>query len=90
MARFGEGAYLEGYEGLVNGIIKQAVIDWVDAMYVLKYEPSNIIAMRTKRDVERFFNSEWYYFMCGIDGKTMSRMVREAFYNNEFTANRKI
>ena len=90
MARFGADAYYVGYEGLINGIIKQAMLDWAEAMYKLRKDPQNILALRAKSDVERFFQSEWYSFMCGVDGGKLMQLIETAFNNGELELNRKI
>ena len=68
-----------GFQALVNAIIRQAVFDWSNAVYNLQNDPEDIQANRMKADVERFFRSEWFGFMCNLDGEMMMRKIREAF-----------
>lgn len=89
MSRFTEEVYSMGFEGLIKGIIKQAVLDWLDSMYKLREDPNDTVAMKTKSDVERFFKSEWYVYLCNIDGKKIMQLVEEAFYKGEFDGMRK-
>lgn len=48
------------YERLSNAIVLQAVKDYRNALKRLKKHPQNEKALNTKREVERFFRSDWY------------------------------
>ena len=63
-----------GYEALAMAIIKQAVMDWRCANDITngdKRYGTNCIfsAYSVKRDVARFFRSQWYGILCDIPGE---------------------
>lgn len=57
----------EKYEDLANAIVLTAVKDYRDALKKLKKHPRNNAALYTKKEVERFFNSDWYKLLTNID-----------------------
>lgn len=57
----------EKYEDLANAIVLTAVKDYRDALKKLKKHPRNNTALYTKKEVERFFNSDWYKLLTNID-----------------------
>ena len=63
----------ECIEDLVQAIIVQAVLDYADALEILEREEGNtrksLNAQRMKRDVEKFFHSDWFAMMSNADPK---------------------
>ena len=57
----------EVYEMLANAIILRAVRDYRDSLKKLKKHPKNKSALYTKREVERFFRSDWYASLTAVD-----------------------
>lgn len=57
----------EPYERLANAIVLRAVKDYRDALKRLKKHPKNGSASYTKREVERFFHSDWYASLIAVD-----------------------
>ena len=48
------------YEMLANAIVLRAVRDYRDALKKLRKYPKHKPSLYTKREVERFFRSNWY------------------------------
>ncbi len=68
----------DGYSDLANEIIVQAVKDYRKSLKTLKSDPSNQQANKMKRDVERFFKSEWFKSLTSISPKLiMERVISE-------------
>ena len=65
------------YERLSNAIVLQAVKDYRNALKRLKKHPQNEKALNTKREVERFFRSDWYATLTSVDGEMLIRKLRE-------------
>lgn len=55
------------YEKLANAIVLQAVKDYRKTLKILKKHPKNGTALYTKREVERFFRSDWYASLTAVD-----------------------
>lgn len=67
----------ENYQDLANAIIEQAAKDYIKAVRFLLKHPKNPDAMYTKRECERFFNSEWYKMLTPIDGRWLRLRLKE-------------
>jgi len=63
----------DGYTKLANGIVLQAVKDYRDALMRLKKNPYNNKALSSKREVERFFRSNWFEVLTSIDPEMLIR-----------------
>lgn len=55
-----------GYEDLANAIILRAVEDYRETCY----EP-------TLREIEQFFQSQWFMVLTKIDGKALLKQLRK-------------
>ena len=67
------------YEELAHGIIKQAALDYKNALRVLAQHPENGSARYTKRKIERFFRSKWFKCLTDIDGIWLIKTMKEEF-----------
>lgn len=65
------------YEKLANAIVLQAVKDYRKALKILKKHPKNGTALYTKREVERFFHSDWYASLTSIDPAMLIEKLSE-------------
>ena len=65
----------DGYTDLVNEIIMQAVRDYRKSLKTLKSDPTNKEANKMKRDVERFFKSEWFKSLTSISPELITERV---------------
>ena len=71
---------IENYENLANAIVVQAVTDYRDVCRrILKYDEDTnerLLAVATRIDLDRFFNSRWYGILTDVDSKYLIREVR--------------
>lgn len=65
------------YERLANAIVLQAVKDYRNALKRLKKHPRNETALYTKREVERFFRSDWYTSLTTVDPEMLILKLNE-------------
>ena len=65
------------YEKLANEIILLAVKDYREALEILKRDKGNKSALSTKKEVEKFFRSEWYSALSNIDPEMLIRKLKE-------------
>lgn len=68
-----------GYEGLINGIIKQAIQDYEHALRLIRKNPNDIGASHQIASIRKFFRSEWFSFLCDVDGESIIRKTEERF-----------
>lgn len=78
-------ATITHYENLANAIVVQAIQDYKSAKKVLRKNPNHIMAKRTVSDVERFFRSDWYRVLTGVDASWLMERIE-----NTLDSNRKI
>ena len=65
------------YEKLANAIILQAVKDYRDALKRLKKHPQSETASAAKREVDRFFRSDWYMTLTTVDPEMLIIKLKE-------------
>ena len=65
------------YQALAQAIIMQAVKDWRDAMKKLRKRPKYEPAIQVKKECERFFLSEWFYELSGVDGSVILKKLKK-------------
>lgn len=58
---------MKAYRLLVAGITVRAVEDYKRAVRQLENNPKYEQAIRTKKEIEAFFSSEWFMFLCEIN-----------------------
>lgn len=75
MAQSNEHNNINGWESLACGIVEKAVVDYKIALK--KNDKYGII------NLERFFNSQWCYELCGLQGDYIIKGVREHEKNNK-------
>ena len=67
----------EPYENLANAIVLQAVKDWRSAVKTLKKRPRYDPAKQMKEECERFFRSDWFEQLTGVDGSVILRKLKQ-------------
>ena len=67
----------EPYENLANAIVLQAVKDWRSAVRTLKKRPRYDPAKQMKEECERFFRSDWFEQLTGVDGSVILRKLKQ-------------
>ena len=65
------------YERLSNAIVLQAVKVYRNALKRLKKHPQNEKALNTKREVERFFRSDWYASLTTVDPEMLITKLKK-------------
>ena len=65
------------FQRLADEIIIRAVKDYRKALRTLKYHPENDTACRSKREVEKFFNSQWFGVLTEIDPEVLISRLRK-------------
>ena len=65
------------YERLSNAIVLRAVKDYRNALKRLKKHPQNEKALNTKREVERFFRSDWYASLTTVDPEMLITKLKK-------------
>ena len=67
----------EPYEDLIYAVILQACKDFRTATIRIRRYPNDLLAQRMRADVERFFLSDWFAFLCPYDGEWMLNVLKE-------------
>lgn len=67
----------ENYQNLVNAIIMQAVKDYRKALRMLRKDPEHEKSLFWKKDVERFFRSQWFEDLCDLDGEVLIEQLQK-------------
>ena len=52
---------------LAAAIVERAAMDWHKAVSQLEDNPDYVYAWTAKDEIERFFESEWFGFLCDIN-----------------------
>lgn len=68
---------IENWEALANAIILQAVEDYRKARSRVRMMPDQKEAQRRIREVERFFESEWFHRLADTDGKRILEYLKK-------------
>lgn len=64
----------DSYERLANAIVIQAVNDYRSALKLAKRNPS---AEHDVKELERFFRSEWYSVLTGVETEYLIEKLRQ-------------
>ena len=66
----------DGWELLIQAVVLQAAEDYRLARQVLRRRPDRETARLMVRDVERFFRSEWFTRITGLDGNEILEKLK--------------
>ncbi|MDC7248450.1 MAG: hypothetical protein PQJ49_00830 [Sphaerochaetaceae bacterium] len=66
---------MRAYRLLVAAITVRAVEDYKKALRHLESNPAYEDAIKTKNDIEAFFESDWFKFLCEIND--VSRILKK-------------
>lgn len=72
-----KGLAEDPYERLANGIIMQAVSDYRAAIKKVLKNQQNQNALHDVMEIEKFFRSQWYQALTGVDGEYLIRRLRK-------------
>ena len=65
------------YENLANAVIEQAVKDYRRAKAKLAKEAEDVMALKMRRETERFFRSAWFGQLTALDGELLLEKLEE-------------
>ena len=65
----------EAYENLANAIVIQAVKDYRKALERMKNFSYSRTAVYIKREVEKFFRSDWYKTLTSVDAEFLIKKL---------------
>ena len=68
---------IRAYENLANAVIEQAVKDYRRARVKLAKEAGDVMALKTRRETERFFRSAWFGQLTTLDGELLLEKLEE-------------
>ena len=67
---------MDGYRELANAVVVQAVKDWRSASAAIRMNPDHEAAKKTLKDCERFFLSDWFGVLSGLNGKAILQKLK--------------
>ena len=67
---------LEVYEDLAIAIIVRAANDYRKVMEKLENDPFDGHLHKERKEIERFFHSQWYEFLTTVDGAMILRRLQ--------------
>ena len=70
---------IRAYENLANAIIEQAVTDYRRARAKLAKDAEDVMALKMRRDTERFFHSAWFGQLTSINGEWLLEKLEGEF-----------
>ena len=70
---------IRAYENLANAVIEQAVKDYRRAKAKLAKEAEDVMALKMRRETERFFRSAWFGQLTALDGELLLEKLEEEF-----------
>lgn len=68
---------MDGYRELANGIILQAAEDYRKALRALGRNKDSYAAEDIRKEVERFFRSDWFGMLTDLDPERLIAGLRE-------------
>ena len=70
---------IRAYENLANAVIEQAVKDYRQARVKLTKDAEDVMALKIRRETERFFRSSWFGQLTQIDGEWLLEKLEGEF-----------
>lgn len=74
-----DGEIGNGYQGLANAIIIQAVKDHHKALNILQRRPYDREQKAVKKEIREFFQSEWFSILTRANGNRLLKEIEEEF-----------
>ena len=68
---------IRAYENLANAIVEQAVTDYRRARAKLAKDAEDVMALKMRRETERFFRSAWFGELTILDGELLLEKLEE-------------
>ena len=70
---------IRAYENLANAVIEQAVKDYRQTRVKLAKDAEDVMALKMRRETERFFRSAWFGQLTALDGELLLEKLEEEF-----------
>lgn len=67
----------EGLNRLRAAIVHQAVDDYTSTLRKLKRKPKDKALLQEKKELEKFFRSEWFATLCDCDGERVIKAIQK-------------
>lgn len=67
----------QGMQNLTEAIVKRAADDWQEAVKAQKRGNTVQCHSRTRAECERFFLSDWFYELTGLNGRVVLKMLKK-------------
>ena len=67
----------ESYQNLVSAIVMRAVKDYRRALRHLRRDPPHEPSRYRKREIERFFRSQWFADLCDLNGEMLIKELQK-------------
>lgn len=67
---------MDPYLRLAGGIVRQAIRDYLEFGMMHLNVPSNKEYKEAVEEIEEFFLSDWFYYLCDLDGERLLRMLK--------------
>jgi len=68
---------IRAYENLANAVIEQAVKDYRQARVKLTKDAEDVMALKIRRETERFFRSAWFGQQTTLGGELLLEKLEE-------------
>ena len=68
---------IRAYENLANAIVEQAVTDYRRARAKLAKDAEDVMALKMRRETERFFHSKWFAHLTSLDGQLLFEHIKK-------------
>lgn len=69
------GGLMENYQALANAVVFQAVQDYKCALKLSRKRPHDKILDGQLQDLRKFFNSQWFCDLTGVDGADIAGRI---------------
>ena len=75
---------IQAYEDLANAIVYKAVREYQHALISLHQNPNNEHAQSRIREVNRFFEADWFHELTAIDSGYLKRVARKQLEDRDW------
>jgi len=73
---------MKSYKHLVAAIVVRAIVDYKKALIQLEENPNYEVAIIAKKEIEDFFKSDWFSFICEINMDLKRFIEKENLFND--------
>ena len=65
------------YDRIAERVVVQAVLDYRDTLQNLKRNSKNRACLEDKKELEEFFQSDWFCVLSDLNGKRLMKKIQE-------------